>query len=97
MADFCGFLVFFMVKTVFLCPTFDHVMQKKLRISAVFCVFFMVKTVFLCPVGCHFAKALLVQAIYTRRCGYDDESVWGGACCFWENNCMLDINFRLLL
>ena len=32
MADFCGFLVFFMVKTVFLCPTFDHVMQKKWRI-----------------------------------------------------------------
>ena len=39
MADFCGFLVFFMVKTVFLCPTFDHVMQKKLRISAVFWCF----------------------------------------------------------
>ena len=39
MADFCGFLVFFMVKTVFLCPTFDHVMQKKWRISAVFWCF----------------------------------------------------------
>ena len=39
MADFCGFLVFFMVKTVFLCPAFGYKMQKNggfLRFSGVF-------------------------------------------------------------
>ena len=78
-----------------MCPAFGYKMQKMADFCG-FLVFFMVKTVFLCPVGCLFAKVLLVQAIDTRCCGYDDESVWG-ACCFWENNCMLDINFRLLL
>lgn len=71
MADFCGFLVFFMVKTVFLCPTFDPMMQKNggfLRGCGIFLV---------ASVGCHFAKALLVQAIYTRCCGCDEQCVVG--------------------
>lgn len=47
-------------------------MQKKWRISA------GLRDFLVASVGCHFAKVLLVQAIDTRCCGYDDESVWGG-------------------
>ena len=70
-----GFLRFFGVfygeDSVF-CPTFDPMMQKNggfLRGCGIFLVV---------SAGCEFAKALLVQAIDTRCCGYDDESVWGG-------------------
>lgn len=47
-------------------------MQKKMADFCGDAGFFLVASV-----GCHFAKALLVQAIYTRCCGCDEQCVVG--------------------